>query len=54
VKAWIAEEDLDRALGGWIAAKNGIDLLPNCPEHDAAFDYLTAAGDSAKMAGPIR
>ena len=35
VKAGIAEEDLDRALGGWIAAENGIDLFPDGAKHTA-------------------
>ncbi len=35
MKAGITEEDLQRALGGWIAVENGIDLFPDGPKHTA-------------------
>lgn len=33
VKAWIAEENLDRTLGGGISAEDRIDLFPEGLEH---------------------
>jgi hypothetical protein len=35
VEAWIAEEDFDGALRGWITAENGINLLLDRSEHGA-------------------
>jgi hypothetical protein len=35
MKARITEEDLQRALSGWISAKNGIDLFPESSKHTA-------------------
>jgi hypothetical protein len=35
VEARVTEEDFHRTLRGWIAAENGINLLPDRSEHGA-------------------
>jgi hypothetical protein len=35
MKSRVTEKDLERALGGGIPMKNGIDLFPNGPKHTA-------------------
>ena len=35
MKTGVTEEDLQRALGGWIAVENGVDLFADGPKHTA-------------------
>jgi hypothetical protein len=35
MKAGVTEENLKRALGGWIAVENRVDLFPDGPKHTA-------------------
>jgi hypothetical protein len=35
MKTGVTEENLKRALGGWIAVENRVDLFPNGPKHTA-------------------
>jgi tagatose-1,6-bisphosphate aldolase non-catalytic subunit AgaZ/GatZ len=35
MEAGVTEEDFERTLRGWIAAENGINLLPDRSEHGA-------------------
>src|SRR5580698_3762711 len=37
MKARVTEENLKRALGGWIAVENRVDLFPDGPKHTALF-----------------
>ena len=43
MKAGVTEKNLDRALGGWIAAENGIDLFPDGSKH-SCFGLIIALG----------
>jgi hypothetical protein len=35
MKTGVTEENLKRALGGWIAVENRVDLFPDGPKHTA-------------------
>src|SRR6202451_44068 len=37
MEAWVTEKDLQRALGGGISAKNGLDLFPDGSKHASSL-----------------
>ena len=47
MKAGVAEKDLHRALGGWIAVENGIDLFPDGPKH-TAYGLIISLGPAIR------